>query len=201
MNGFERRTKEKKEQVLNAAFDLMNTDKGASGLTIKAVAERSHISRATIFKYYESKQKLIDAVFVHVLDDIGETAMHIIESDLPFDQLIMALGRNDIEQLNKVSRQFYMELMASYVRDDHEISTHLDSYTQRAFNLMIDIFAKGRKEGKVDLKYSDEFLLLYFQALIRGISDPNIYGKILPYTEQWTEMMVKGFAPSKPAER
>ncbi len=29
------------------------------------------------------------------------------------------------------------------------------------------------KEGKVDLKYSDEFLILYFQAMVEGISKPE----------------------------
>ncbi|EGO8568943.1 TPA: TetR/AcrR family transcriptional regulator, partial [Enterococcus faecium] len=49
--------------------------------------------------------------------------------------------------------------------------------------------------GKVDLKYSDEFLMLYFQAMIEGISNPQIYEKILPYTAEWTELLVKGIAP------
>ena len=60
---------------------------------------------------------------------------------------------------------------------------------------MLDLFHRGRKEGKVDLKYSDEFLMLYFQAMIEGISNPQIYEKILPYTAEWTELLVKGIAP------
>jgi hypothetical protein len=50
------------------------------------------------------------------------------------------------------------------------------------------------KEGKVDLKYSDEFLLIYFQALVEGISSLHIYSKVLPYTTQWTELLIKGIA-------
>ncbi|PZM51296.1 TetR/AcrR family transcriptional regulator, partial [Enterococcus faecium] len=51
--------------------------------------------------------------------------------------------------------------------------------------------------GKVDLKYSDEFLILYFQAMVEGISKPEIYAKLLPYTAEWTEVLIKGIAPKK----
>lgn len=56
---------------------------------------------------------------------------------------------------------------------------------------------EGGKEGKVDLKYSDEFLILYFQAMVEGISKPEIYAKLLPYTAEWTEVLIKGIAPKK----
>lgn len=61
--------------------------------------------------------------------------------------------------------------------------------------MMLDLFHRGRKEGKVDLKYSDEFLLLYFQATVEGISNPQIYERVVPYTEEWTEILIKGIAP------
>ncbi len=56
---------------------------------------------------------------------------------------------------------------------------------------MLDLFHRGRKEGKVDLKYSDEFLILYFQAMVEGISKPEIYAKLLPYTAEWTEVLIR----------
>ena len=33
------------------------------------------------------------------------------------------------------------------------------------------------------------------KAMIEGISNPQIYEKILPYTAEWTELLVKGIAP------
>ncbi|WP_241433483.1 TetR/AcrR family transcriptional regulator [Listeria floridensis] len=63
MNGFEKRSLEKKKQILAAAFDIMNSAEGADGLTVDAVVRESGISKATIFKYFGSKENLIRAVF------------------------------------------------------------------------------------------------------------------------------------------
>lgn len=56
---------------------------------------------------------------------------------------------------------------------------------------------EGGKKEKWILKYSDEFLILYFQAMVEGISKPEIYAKLLPYTAEWTEVLIKGIAPKK----
>ncbi|HAQ1754513.1 TPA: TetR/AcrR family transcriptional regulator, partial [Enterococcus faecium] len=105
---------------------------------------------------------------------------------------------NKIRYLNRVNKQFYIDLMTYYTKKEKkEFSDAMDAYTQESFSIMLDLFHRGRKEGKVDLKYSDEFLILYFQAMVEGISKPEIYAKLLPYTAEWTEVLIKGIAPKK----
>lgn len=80
-----------------------------------------------------------------------------------------AFGRNDLAHLAKVSRQFYLDFMEFYARSaDPQAAASIRDYTKRSLDLMLDAFNRGRKEGKVDLKYSDEFLLLYFESMIQG---------------------------------
>jgi hypothetical protein len=33
--------------------------------------------------------------------------------------------------------------------------------------------------------------------MVEGISKPEIYAKLLPYTAEWTEVLIKGIAPKK----
>lgn len=88
---------------------------------------------------------------------------------------------------------FYLDLGDFFMKkDDDGLSLFMQQYTETSFSFMLVLFHRGRKEGKVDLKYSDEFLLVYFQALVEGISSPHIYPNILPYTAQWTELLIKG---------
>ncbi|MCF1684022.1 hypothetical protein LQF67_00295 [Tetragenococcus halophilus] len=63
--------------------------------------------------------------------------------------------------------------------------------------MLLDLFHRGRKEGKVDLKYSDEFLIVFFQALIEGFSNSEVYEKMKPYVAEWTDIIIKGVAPDK----
>ena len=52
MSGYEKRTFEKKRKVMDATFDLLNTDIGVKGLTMEEIAEKSKVSKTSIFKYF-----------------------------------------------------------------------------------------------------------------------------------------------------
>lgn len=198
MNGFEKRTKEKKEQVLKATFDLMNTDAGVVDLTIEEIAKTANVSKATIFKYFGNKDNLIHEVFKLFMDEMGNRAKEIIAENKPFEETIIAMSQNKIKYLEKVNKQFYLDLMKYLTeKNDGDLSLMMEQYTKESIGVMLDLFHRGRKEGKVDLKYSDEFLLLYFEAMVEGISSPRVYEKILPYTAEWTELFIKGIAPNQ----
>ena len=201
VNGFEKRARLKREQILDATFDLMNSDRGVAAVTVNAVAESSHVSKATIFKYFTSKNRLIQEVFMRFLNTIGENNQRISQLDLPFDQMVKQMCQSEIDLLGKVTRRFYLDLMAYYTHSkDEEFTKAVEEYNQRAFNAMLDTFNKGRKEGKVSLKFSDEFLVLFFRTLMNGVSSPDIYEKLLPYVSEWTDLIVRGVAPTE-AER
>ncbi|WP_214627018.1 TetR/AcrR family transcriptional regulator [Paenibacillus agaridevorans] len=198
MNGFDKRTQEKKNKVLEAAFHLLNTEGGIDSITMDDIAQYSNVGKTTIFKYFGSKENLIHEVYTYFLNQMGETAQKIMAENRPFEETFIAMSQNKIHYLEKISKQFYLDLMNFFTRkDDAGLPSMMQQYSEISFGLMLDLFHRGRKEGKVDLKYSDEFLLVYFQALVEGISSPHIYPLILPYTAQWTELMIKGIAPGK----
>ncbi|GIO92277.1 TetR/AcrR family transcriptional regulator [Paenibacillus lactis] len=198
MNGFEKRTQAKKNQVLEATFNLMNTDAGIENVTVDEIARHANVGKTTIFKYFGSKENLIQEVFKYFLTQMGESARELMEEKKPFEETIIAMSQIKIQFLEKINKQFYFDLMDYFTKKgDDGLSLMMQQYVQESYSLMLDLFHRGRKEGKVDLKYSDEFLLIYFQALVEGISSPHIYKRILPYTAQWTELLIKGVAPSK----
>ncbi len=197
LNGFEKRTEEKKKKILEVAFELMN--KYADGnITMENIAKHANVSKATLFKYFSNKENLIHEVFKYYLESMVTMANEIMDKNKPFDETLIALSQNKISFLNKINHSFYLKMMEYLTQKDEDGSTLLmQKYTQENYNVMLDLFHRGRKEGKVDLKYSDEFLLLYFQAIVEGISHSHIYEKLLPYTEEWTEMLIKGIAPKE----
>ncbi|WP_400245674.1 TetR/AcrR family transcriptional regulator [Niallia sp. JL1B1071] len=196
MNGFQKRTEEKKVQILEAAFELMNTGRG--NVTMEEIAKHANVGKATIFKYFGNKENLIHEVFKYNLDTMKEAAMLIMAENKSFEETLITLSKNKIALLEKINKDFYLNMMR-YITEkkDDGLSLLMKQYTQETFSMMLDLFHRGRKEGKVDLKYSDEFLLLYFQVVVEGISSPVVYEKIAPYTEEWTEMLIKGIAPNK----
>ncbi|HHV12969.1 MAG TPA: TetR/AcrR family transcriptional regulator [Clostridiales bacterium] len=198
MNGYEKRTQEKRTQVLEATFNLISKDAGIENLTMDEIARHANVGKTSIFKYFGNKDNLLREVFKYFLDEIRESAQEIMSENKPFEETLIAISQNKIHYLDKVNKQFYFALMDFCTRkDDAGLSSLIQQYSMESYVTLLDLFHRGRKEGKVDLKYSDEFLLLYFQALVEGISSPHIYQKILPYTAQWTELLIKGIAPGK----
>ncbi|GGP08478.1 TetR family transcriptional regulator [Oceanobacillus neutriphilus] len=198
MNGFEKRTEEKKKKVLEAAFELMNRTEEGKNITMDKIAKHANVGKATLFKYFGSKDNLIHEVFKYYLEKMIDTAKDIMNENKPFDETLIALSQNKIQFLNQINQSFYLKMMAYLTEKDEEgWSVMMQKYTRENYGMMLDLFHRGRKEGRVDIKYSDEFLLLYFQAIVEGISSPQIYERIASYTEEWTEMLIKGIAPGR----
>lgn len=197
MDGFQRRTEEKKKKVLETTFDLMNSSDDGN-VTMEEIAKHSNVGKTTIFKYFGSKDNLIHEVYRFFLDKLVEEAEEVLDENKSFEDTLIALTENKIRFFNRISNEFYSKMMG-YITEKSEdgLSLMMQRYTQDSYSMILDLFHRGRKEGKIDLKYSDEFLLLYFQAIVEGISNPRIYEKATLYIEEWTEMLIKGIAPNK----
>lgn len=196
LNGFEKRREEKEKQILEATFNLLNTNASQENITMEKIAKEAHVGKTTIFKYFDSKENLIRKVFQSYIEQLIEDAREIVYDDRPFEETLIALSQNKINYLNKITQQFYLELM-NYIteKNDNELSLLMRQFTKENQNMMLDLFHRGRKEGKVALKYSDEFLINFFQTLIEGMSKPYVYERMKPYTAEWTEILIKGVAP------
>ncbi|GLO68016.1 hypothetical protein MACH08_38000 [Oceanobacillus kimchii] len=137
-------------------------------------------------------------VYKDFIETLSITAKQIMDKDLPFEETLLAMSQNKIHFLHQINNQFYLDIMEHLTKkDDDGLSLMINKFAENSYGMLLDLFHRGRKEGKVDLKYSDEFLLLYFQAIVEGISNPKIYERIVPYTEEWTELLIKGLAPNK----
>ncbi|MEQ7215168.1 TetR/AcrR family transcriptional regulator [Enterococcus asini] len=199
MNGFEKRTQQKMQTIKDTAFALLNQPAGVEGLRMDTLAKEAGVSKATIFKYFHSKEKLIQQVFMDFLDRMGAESMTFLSQDLTFEEKLMALAKVKIQYLDTVDQQFFLDLMAQYSQKaDAELADKMHAYNQRYYDVMVQLLQQGRKEGKIDLKYSDEFLLLYLESMVQGVSDPAIYQKInVHYAEYWAEMLLKALAPTE----
>lgn len=196
MNGFEKRTQAKKEQILKTVLQIINHPTGIKALTIQKVVDTTHISRATIFKYYQNKEQLIQQAFIYYLNQLNQKVDYVLAQEKDFVATFQAITQIKIEAINQYNKQFYLDLMSYYTqKKDAQFALAMEDYTKQAYDLMKSLFQQGKKEGAINPKYTDEFLLLYFQCLVEGFSQPHIYQQALAYTKEWSEIVLKGFAP------
>ncbi len=55
---------EKKEQILEAALEAF-ADRGFHGTTVPAIAERAGVAAGTLYRYFESKEAIVNALYQH----------------------------------------------------------------------------------------------------------------------------------------
>src|SRR5690554_2221035 len=83
MNGYEKRTKKKKENIISVAKDLF-LDRGISTVSIREIASRAGVSQVTIYNYFGDKNGLAKEVFISFLANSIQTFDEILDLKVPF---------------------------------------------------------------------------------------------------------------------
>ena len=198
MNGFQKRTEAKKKQIIQATLQLLKAKGDEKNITMEEIAKQANVAKTTIFKYFGSKDNLIREVYQSFFEEMIESAKAILAKNKPFEETLIELSQNKIKYFHDMGYTIYVGMM-KYIteKEDDGLSLMAKKLSIENQSILLDLFHRGKKEGKVDLKYSDEFLMLYFRTIVEGMSNPQIYEKIAPYTEEWTDMLMKGLAPNK----
>ncbi len=198
MNGFQKRTEAKKKQIIQATLQLLKAKGDEKNITMEEIAKQANVAKTTIFKYFGNKDNLIREVYQSFFEEMIESAKAILAKNKPFEETLIELSQNKIKYFHDMGYTIYVGMM-KYIteKEDDGLSLMAKKLSIENQSILLDLFHRGKKEGKVDLKYSDEFLMLYFRTIVEGMSNPQIYEKIAPYTEEWTDMLMKGLAPDK----
>ncbi|MDQ3036924.1 MAG: TetR family transcriptional regulator [Myxococcota bacterium] len=71
----------KREAILEAALDLFG-ERGFHGTAVPLVAERAKVGAGTIYRYFESKEQLVNALYQHE----KRAMLDALLADFPFDR-------------------------------------------------------------------------------------------------------------------
>jgi len=82
---FESIREETRGLILGAAFELFARN-GFNNTSIRQIAEKAGISKGLIYHYFNSKEELLEAIFVSIIEET-EHLMEVDEDEPPEDQL------------------------------------------------------------------------------------------------------------------
>ena len=91
-------TTEKK--ILDAARKVFH-QKGYEGASMKAIADEAGFTKALVHYYFRKKENLFDRVFQETLESFVPQVIHLIGSELPFEEKIRAIVDIYITSLQK----------------------------------------------------------------------------------------------------
>lgn len=175
MNGFERRKEQKKESIRRAALELFQTY-GFKKVSINDIAQKAGVSQVTIYNHFGSKDELVRDVVKNLFYGMVSKYRDIIKEGTPFPEKLEAIVFDKSELIGK----FHGELTQTALSQDPEMRQFVASIWQGEINqLLIDLFADGKKQGYISLDLSQEAILTYYEILRQGMyNSPHVQAKL-----------------------
>lgn len=155
MNGFERRREQKKESILNAAWELF-IQFGYNKVSIAEIAKKASVSQVSIYNFFNSKENLYFELLNRILDKYYQELFQIMESSdtikLKFEKLLTA-------RIN-----FFESFSMRLLLDNGNFKENIlkDNYTKFS-EAFLKLFEDGKKEGILDNSLSPETILTLFE--------------------------------------
>lgn len=157
MDGFERRTERKKENIRKTAIELFSAY-GVQRVSIAEIAKKAQVSQVTIYNYFGSKDELLRDGILSLLHKRLQEDMVVIESNLPFPEKIETYISEKTSELSEMDPGF-LRLMRS---EDPIIRQIAEDFTKNKYiPLILKLIEKGREEGYIHHHISNEAILIY----------------------------------------
>jgi len=142
LDGFEKRRNEKKKAIKQAAlelFDLFGFDK----VTVTEIADKAHVSKVSIYNFFESKDNLRRIIIKDMMDGNTEKIRALIEKDGNFVGKIEEYIQIRTWYFGKYSLRFFFEAVES----DPELRQYLDDFNAYNKRLVMEFIDKGKRSG------------------------------------------------------
>lgn len=168
MNGHERRRLRKIENIKRAASELFK-EHGIDKVSIDQIASRSGVCKATLYKYFESKEKLYEQVLKMVVDEEIIAMEIIVNSNMDFADKLKSVLLTRMDYVTSMTR--FNQYM---IGDNGEI---LYGHNARS-RLMLELIDQGKENGFIDRRADSQYILQFFNCFFNGLSGPMCKSKV-----------------------
>jgi AcrR family transcriptional regulator len=173
LNGYDKRTREKKNAVIKAAQELF-AEKGISEVSITEIASRASVSRVTLFKYFGDKRTLAREAMLDWVVTLLSEYEAILTSDRPFPQKLYGILSAKLEGREKIGEQF----IRSAAWEDPELQRLIKEMAGvRALPILFKLIEDGKRSGDIDSSLDDTAILTYLSVLGPVVKSPEFIKK------------------------
>lgn len=170
------------QKIIDATINVLN-EQGLSGTTTKKIAEKAEVSEVTIFRKFETKDKLIEKSkevylqsFLKKLDQLFEVSVNQDLIDF-FKDLWYESQRLFDEDINLIKISF------EEINIDSLHDKVLPRFSDRIINNLSHIFQEQIDKGKIRTVNPTVAALTIFSVMFESLILLKIYGVKLDQTE------------------
>lgn len=159
------------KQLILDKFQILAAGRGIKNVTIDILAKECGISKKTIYKYYQSKDEIVESFADNVLNRIAEEFVLTQKSKLNpeemmnrFFDIIFDIIKNIPSAMLHDIRRFYpdVESRINWLREKYSvifIATIKEGIKSGVFRDINPIFVEGFYMGAVNEVFNPEFIL------------------------------------------
>lgn len=142
MDGFEKRRNDKKKAILKTALELFD-QYGYGKITMTEIAQKAHVSKVSIYNFFESKDNLRRVIIKDLLDESLQKERDLIQKEGDFVAKIKEYIQLRTWYYDKYSLQFFF----GAVENDPELKRYLDDFNAANKRLVMEFISEGKRRG------------------------------------------------------
>ncbi len=175
MNGYQKRTERKKENIRQAAISLLS-QYGIDKVSVGDIAQLASVSHVTIYKYFGSKDGLVSDIIKTRFTQQLQRLQDIVFSDRNFLEKLEMVLQDKIQSVTA----FDEEMTRKALMTNPELRGFFDSVLKNDMpQLYLAIIDSGIKEGLIDPNIPREIALTYLYLIRAGaVADPQSWAKV-----------------------
>ena len=133
---------DKRSDIMQAALVLI-ADQGFHGAPMAEIAEKAGVAAGTIYRYFESKDVLINELHRELEDKISVMLLEGYPVESPLRERFLYLIRELLRHF--IKNPLHFRYMEQYFNSPYGISMHRDRLLGKSGNqdILMDIFEKG----------------------------------------------------------
>ncbi len=160
LDGYKKRTLKKMENIELNTIKLLSLP--LNDIKIMDIAKLANVSQVSIYNYYGSKEALLKAAILRLMDQQYEEYKQLLSTSIPFNEKIKELFMRKKNGLDIVNLEMFTVLMQ---KDKELHDSVLDFTMNKSFKLLISLIDEGRSLGLVRNEVQNQTLLIYIQVL------------------------------------
>ena len=151
--------KNTKTKIVDAALERFSKD-GFKATTTKAIAEEADVNEVTLFRYFESKEKLFLAVIDRETMVRFEIFQHKMEPSDNLEEELTMIGTFMAESM--LGKANFFKLMVIEVNRFPEILDHISTVPMAAIDMLSQYFDKAKEKGLIRKDVDSEVMAVTF---------------------------------------
>jgi AcrR family transcriptional regulator len=157
----------KKEELIQRLIPFL-LEKGLQGVTMDNMAEAMNISKATVYKYFQSREEILAATIAVKLDEIKHFDAYLNDKEVEYLDRYKNAVQYLSEHISDITNLFLADLKTFFPH----LWQLIDAFKEYCMNSLKAYYNEGIRKGYFN-KINPEIMVMTDQFFLDKLTDPD----------------------------